>query len=153
MKNKSRLFTCIAIVLAGLVIAGLIAYSRFQASDPQNTIFADYYDSIGWDRAPDVAQRACMGVSDGLMTVGICLAGVGFLVWISSTGFFDMISYGFASLKVMFTPFGNPKTHPRFYDYKTVKQENRKSGRTLILYLGLGFLAAAAVFAGLYYIV
>lgn len=152
-ETQKKLITAAILVAVGLIAAGLIADYRFQSSDPQNTVFREYYDSVGWENAPTGAQRVMMGISDGLMAAGVCYAGVGLMVWISTTGFFDMISYGFSSLWVMFTPFKNPKNHPRFYDYKQAKMEKRKKSRTPVLYVGLAFLAAAALFAGLYYLV
>jgi len=152
MKNKGRLISCILMIGIGLIAAALIAVSQFHASDPKNTIFADYYNSIGWENAPGEAQRVCMAISDGLMVVGVMLAGVGLLAWISTTGFFDMLSYGFSSLKVLVMPFARQKARPRFYDYKVAKQEKRKERPMHILCVGLGFLAASGVFAALYYL-
>lgn len=150
--TRKKLITALILIVIGLAVAAGVANSRYQASDPQKTIFADYYNSVGWDKAPNVHQRQMMAISDGLMIMGVVYAGVGLLTWVASTGFFDMLSYGFASLWVMFTPFKNPKNHPRFYDYKQARQEKRKSPRLVVLYVGLGFLLAACVFSLLYYI-
>ena len=49
-------------------------------------------------------------------------SGIGGLLIISTaTDFFDMLTYGFKSLVVLFTPFKNPKDHPRFYEYDQMR--------------------------------
>lgn len=85
-------------------------------------------------------------LSDGFFVSGIMLSGVGGLMAISGkTDFFDMFSYGFKSLLVMFTPFKKPENHPRFYEYKMQRREKRKEPRMFLLYAGLTLIAAAVV--------
>ena len=152
-ETRNKWILAAVLLLLGLIVAVLVAGARFRDSAPENSIFRDYYNEVGWEAAPSAAQRVMMAISDGMLVPGVCLAGLGVLVWISSTGFFDMIAYGFSSLLVMFTPFRNPKDHPRFYDYKQARAEKRQNPRMVILYVGIVFLALAAVFAGLYYVV
>lgn len=85
-------------------------------------------------------------LSDGFFITGVLMAGVGALLAISAkTDFFDMLSYGVKSLVVMFTPFRNPAKHPRFYEYKLQRQQNRKPAKMFLLFAGLLMIAAAAV--------
>ena len=85
-------------------------------------------------------------LSDGFFVTGVLMAGVGALLAISAkTDFFDMLSYGVKSLVVMFTPFRKPENHPRFYEYKMQRKENRKESKMFLLFAGLALIAAAAV--------
>ena len=88
--------------------------------------------------------------SDGFFVAGLILSGLGGLIWISSTGFFDMLSYGFHSLLVLFSGLKKPETHESFYDYKTRRDERRGKPQFFILIVGLGFLALSLTCLALY---
>ena len=51
-ETQKKLITAAILVAVGLIAAGLIADYRFQSSDPQNTVFREYYDSVGWENTP-----------------------------------------------------------------------------------------------------
>ena len=89
--------------------------------------------------------------SDGFFVVGLILTCLGLLVWVSTTGFFDIFSYGFRSLLVMFTPLVKPESFPKFYDYKTKRAENRKPANFKILFLGVAFIVLSALALLVYY--
>ena len=94
---------------------------------------------------------ACRYLSDGLFVAGVLLTGFGMMVWISTTGFFDMFSYAGHSLLVLFSSLRNPKEHESFYDYKMKKEEKRGQAKPYILIVGVGFILAALVCLFLYY--
>lgn len=91
-------------------------------------------------------------LSDGLFAVGLIVTSVGLLTWISSTGFFDIFSYAFRSLLVLFTPFVKPQGFPRYFDYKTMRAEKRKPAGHAVLLIGVALLglslAALLVYRG-----
>jgi len=85
-------------------------------------------------------------LSDGFFVTGVLMAGIGGLMAISAkTDFFDMLSYGVKSLVVMFTPFRKPEKHPRYYEYKMQRKENRKQSKMFLLYAGFALIALAAL--------
>ena len=112
--------------------------------------------TLAWTRQGEVRQIAQPGVnqtlwclSDGCFVAGLMLTGVGVLVWVSSTGFFDIFSYAMRSLLVLFTPLRSPEKHERFIDYKTRRAEKRRPAQWFLLIVGVVYLALAAVFMGL----
>ena len=132
MKKKKTLLYYIISFAVGLVISIPVAFLR------------------GLGTAPDAAFT-CRYLSDGLFVAGMLLTGFGMLVWISTTGFFDMFSYAGHSLLVLFTSLRNPKEHESFYDYKLKKEEKRGQSKPYILLVGIGYILAALVCLFLYY--
>lgn len=91
-------------------------------------------------------------VSDGLFVSGILFFGLGSLIWVSTTGFFDMLTYGFRSVWYLFTPATKPEGSGGFYEYKLMKQERRENSPSVryVALVGLALVLLAAVFAVLY---
>ena len=100
--------------------------------------------------AGKTAAENLIGFSAGFFVTGVLFAGIGGLLIISTaTDFFDMLTYGFKSLVVLFTPFKNPKDHPRFYDYKQIRKEKRGEVKTFLLFAGLALIALSALALGI----
>ena len=102
---------------------------------------------VAWHRGVfSAADRAQIlgGLCDAFFVPGALLVCFGLLAYCARGGVFDIFSYGAKSLKVLFTPFGKGR-HQRYYDYKLQKEANRGKPRPFTLYLGLFFIAAAAV--------
>ena len=95
-----------ACCVIGLFLAGLTALAM----------------GLGADKGLAMNARI---LSDGCFVAGMMLTGVGLLVWIATTGFFDIFSYGFHSLLVLFSPLRKPEEHETFFDYKLAKEEKR----------------------------
>ncbi|MBE5781743.1 MAG: DUF3899 domain-containing protein [Clostridiales bacterium] len=90
-------------------------------------------------------------LSDGFFVAGMLIAGIGGMVWISSTGFFDIFSYGFHSILVLFSSLKNPKDHEKYYDYKTMREEKRGKPLYFLVIVGVLFLLLAVGCLALYY--
>ena len=90
------------------------------------------------------------GLSDAFFVPGALLVCFGLLAFCARGGVFDIFSYGVKSLKVLFTPFGKAEKHQRYYEYKLEKEARRRKPRPGTLYLGLSFVAAAALCLILY---
>ncbi len=97
----------------------------------------------------------CRSFSDGFFLAAMLFIGFGGLMWVSTTGFFDMFSYGFSSLLVLFTGWKNPKEHKHFYEYKMEKEAKRegKGWPASILFVGLGCLVLSLLLLGCYYMI
>lgn len=89
--------------------------------------------------------------SDGFFVAGLILTGIGGLVWISTTGFFDIFGYAFRSLVVLFTALRKPQEHKQYYDYKTERAAHRGKPLFFLLAVGVLFLLLSALCLGLYY--
>lgn len=151
-KEKKAKWIGLAVLLGiTLLIAGGVAWYSYQLSAPDTALNTQYYSLGGTAQAPKDEQRLMTSLSDGCFITGVLLAGVGFLTWISSTGFFDMLYYGCQSLKVFVMPFKAPKKPKAFYDYKTERATKRKKPLNTVLLVGLAYLALAALFTMLYY--
>ena len=85
--------------------------------------------------------------SDALFIPAVLWVGMGGLMWVATTDFFDIFRYGFSSLLVLFTPFKNPKDHKHFYEYKQERAEKRKgkSVPVTILVVGVALMLGALV--------
>ncbi len=106
----------------------------------------------GLNGAADAAW-ICRYLSDGFFVSALLHCGFGLLIWVSTTGFFDIMSYGFSSLLVLFTGWKNPKEHKQFYDYKCEKEAKRegKGWPKMTLVIGLICLDLSVLMLFLYY--
>ena len=90
-------------------------------------------------------------LSDAFFISGIFFGGIGALVAISTTGFFDMFAYAFKSLPMLFSFLRKPKDHPTFFDYKTAKAEKREQVQYGLLIIGLVCIAVSLLALAGYY--
>lgn len=90
-------------------------------------------------------------LSDGAFVAGMVLCGLGGLMLISTTGFFDIFAYACHSFLVLFTALKRPKDQISFVDYKTMKAEKRSKPMWFVLLCGLVFIVLSFIFLALYY--
>ena len=95
----------------------------------------------------------CRYLSDGFFVSTVIFLGFGLLLWVSATGFFDIFSYGFKSLLVLFSPLKKASEHQKYYEYKCEKEAKRegKSITSTVLWAGLICLALSLITLFLYY--
>lgn len=118
--------------LAGVIIVVLVAARQGFALDQPPALNARY-------------------LSDGCFVAGLLLAGIGALMLIATTGFFDILSYGFQSLLVWVMPFRKPRDRVTFYDYKVAKELRRGKPSFFLLFTGLAYIVLSLVCLALYY--
>ena len=118
--------------LVGLAVAIPLAFSRGFVFDGDTVVNA-------------------AALSDGCFVAAVLLCGVGILAWTATTGFFDIFSYGFKSLLVLFSSVKHPDDHMHYADYKAMKELKRGKTIHFILYVGLVFLGLAGLFLAVYY--
>lgn len=119
--------------LAGLALGGLIAWGR------------------GLSPSLPLNENARL-LSDGFFVMGFAMAAMGALVLISTaTDFFDIFTYGFKSLIVLFTALVKPREHISFYDYKAARREKRGQKSWFLLCAGLTLIALSLVCLCVYY--
>lgn len=136
-KNK-KFWLSLAIQMAvAAVIVGLIYLARV---DDLNTAV---YEHKRYAAVPQAWPMRC--ASDALFIPAVMWLGLAGLMWVSTTGFFDIFSYAFKSLLVLFSTLKKPSDLGSFYDYKLEKEEKRTGKAvsiTMLLVGGLLFLAA-----------
>lgn len=95
----------------------------------------------------------CRFLSDGFFVSTVIFLGFGLLLWVSATGFFDIFSYGFKSLLVLFSPLKKASEHQKYYEYKCEKDAKRegKPVAFTVLWVGLICLALSLLALFLYY--
>lgn len=100
--------------------------------------------------APDQAAWLS-ALSDACFVPGAVLCGVGLLMFVANDGFFDMINYGVLKvLKLVQSEEKRAAMPKTFYDYRVLKDANRKGGFAYILWVGLGYIALAGLFLLMY---
>lgn len=90
-------------------------------------------------------------LSDGCFVTTVLMGGLGVLVWVSTTGFFDIFTYAGKSLLVLFSPMKQPEKLKKFYEYKADKDEKRKKADFTLLIVGAAYLLLSFAFLGGYY--
>ena len=133
--NKKKWIKRIIILVLDVILITWISISRYNtrlASDPINVFHA---------------------MSDGFFVTGFLNFGLGALIWISTTGFFDVFGYSAKSILNFFLPRSwmermgmTPKGD--FYEYKVKRQEKRKEPLLPIetLWLGGTMMLIALIF-------
>ena len=133
--NKKKWIKRIIILVIDVILITLISISRYNtrlASDPINVFHA---------------------MSDGFFVTGFLNFGFGALIWISTTGFFDIFGYSAKSIFNFFLPrswMERMRMTPKgdFYEYKVKKREKRKEPLLPIetLWLGGAMILIALIF-------
>ncbi|MDR0963287.1 MAG: DUF3899 domain-containing protein [Clostridium sp.] len=89
--------------------------------------------------------------SNGTLTAGVLLAGVGLLTASSTAGTFDMLAYGVRSLVASFRRDRSKRDQPKdFYEYRTAKDATRKTSWYLV-FVGGVYLLTAIILTICYY--
>lgn len=129
-ENKKKWIKRIVILAVDLVLAGFIAYSRY--TNPPEML-----ESISIFHA----------LSDGFFPVGIFNFGFSALIWISSTGFFDIFGYSAKAILHFFLPRRFTMDTGGYYEYKVGKEEKRKKASVTrdTLWIGLAMIAIGIV--------
>lgn len=83
-------------------------------------------------------------MSDSFFAVGVLLAGVGLLLFVSNNGMFDMLAYGITTFFVARKKNVKDRKYKDYYEYKQAKSEKKRSCAYLLL-VGLAFIGIAAL--------
>lgn len=103
-----------------------------------------------WDATTLVEKYRTL--SDAFTIPGVLLIMVCALVWISTTGFFDGLSYAFTRAGGMLIPFFRKgREHMTYYDYKMSKKGKEVRGYSFLFFVGLLFIIISIVFISLFY--
>ncbi|MBR1407688.1 MAG: DUF3899 domain-containing protein [Clostridia bacterium] len=94
-------------------------------------------------RAAGLPPAACL--SDGFFVAGLPETGLGLLLAIAGTGFFDIFTYGAHSLLVLFTPFRRPEDLPDYVTWRILRSQRRQKQGHALLITGIVFLLLSAL--------
>ena len=133
--NTMKWIKRLILLVVDLAIAGAIAYSRY-VNPPIEGGISLYY-----------------ALADGFMVVGFLNFGFGALLWISTTGFFDIFGFSFKAILNFFIPRSMMTNKEDFYEYKVKKAEKRKDKPIPFetLFIGIAMILLAIVFNVLVY--
>jgi len=112
------------------------------------------------------AADRIMAISDGFTVAALLFICMGILVWISTTGFFDIFSYAFKKAARVFVPGAYAGETANYYTYVTGQKDKRKGkqerreeagleakSEKSTLIVGLICLVFSLIFWGLWYAV
>ena len=97
-------------------------------------------------------QEKYLDLADAFTIPGVVMIMSGLLVWVTSQGGFDMISYGILRAKDSLIP-GSKHSGEQFYDYKVRQDKKRPKGYSFMFISGGIYLIPAIIFNILYYTV
>ena len=138
-QKKSTLISyLVQVVLAGVVVFAILSalLPRLNTATVEHRVYADL---------PTAWTVRCW--SDALFIPAVLWLGMGGMMWVATTDFFDIFRYGFSSLLVLFTPFKNPKDHKKFYEYKLERAEKRKGKAVPVTVLVIGVVLLVGALA------
>lgn len=93
-----------------------------------------------------------MVISDGFTVAAALYLGMGALIWISTTGFFDIFGFAFRRAAHAFIPNFFVENDGNYYEYKMKKSQKRKGfSQYSLLWIGLFFLIVSLVLTGIWY--
>ncbi len=96
------------------------------------------------------AEIKYLNLADAFSIPAVVMIMAGLLVWVTSQGGFDMISYGILRAKDSLIP-GSRHSGEQFYDYKMRKEKKRIKGYSFMFISGGIYLIPAIIFNILYY--
>ncbi len=102
-------------------------------------VFAYWFGAF----SADSASLAFAALSNACFVTAVLYIGVGALIWISTTGLFDIFGFGFKSLKYLFTPIAKDPNEGGYYEYMMEKREKRKGKPIPYFMLVIGVVALA----------
>ncbi len=98
----------------------------------------------GFTAADPAARWQC--ISDAFFVPGILLAAFGLLVWVADGGAFDALKFMVQKLFIIILSDEKRAKYPKtFYDYKVQQEAKERAPVSHLLWIGLGFIAAAGV--------
>ncbi len=105
--------------------------------------------NVGYSAAMSLADKY-LHLADAFFVPGIIVLLFGALVWVSTTGFFDAISYAVGIGVKALLPFMRRGEQEKYYDYKIRKGEKRISGYSFLLISGAIYLLVGVIFTILF---
>lgn len=100
---------------------------------------------------PSIADKV-MAAGDGFTVAAVLYLGIGALIWISTTGFFDIFGYAVKKAAHALIPGMVEDNTGRYYEYKIEKEEKRKGFfEQFTLKLGVIFLIISAILLFVWY--
>lgn len=106
MKHKALIIQ----LLVGLAVSFLLMWQR------------------GLFEASETADRILI-ISDGFTLVSFLYLGIGSLMWVSTTGVFDIFSFAFKKAAHALIPGKDPQKVGKYYEYRLKKKEKQKEFR------------------------
>ena len=97
-------------------------------------------------------QERYLDLADAFTIPGVVMIMAGLLVWVTSQGGFDMISYALLRAKDSHIP-GSKHSGEQYYDYKVRQDKKRPKGYSFMFISGGIYLVPAIIFNILYYTV
>ncbi len=98
-------------------------------------------------------QEGMKALSDAFSVTGIILLVLGALVFVSTQGMFDSISYAGKFVLRAFIPGARSTPIEKYGDYKVGKAEKRITGYSFLFFVGIAFILVGVIFTILFFVV
>ncbi len=93
-----------------------------------------------------------MIICDGFTVTALLFLSVGLLIWVSTTGFFDIFAYAVRKGAHVLIPFLKEEELSGFYEYKLDKEQERKNkSEKSMLIVGAVFLLFSIILTMVWY--
>ncbi len=112
--------------------------------------------SIGFSMAQGFSLEASLklnmrSLSDGFFVASMLIGGIGALVWVSTTGFFDILAYAGRNLQILLSSLWRHNEHMTYIEYKAMRDEKRGRVKAFLLVVAAFLLAIAVLVLCIYY--
>ena len=98
------------------------------------------------------AEDIVKAIGDGFTVAGLLYFFLGALMWVSTTGFFDIFGYAFKKAAHALVPGMVQEVASNYYDYKVDKLEKRKGfTQHSALVVGIGFIVISVILTMVWY--
>ena len=97
-------------------------------------------------------QEVMKALSDAFSVTGIILLVLGALVFVSTQGMFDSVSYAGKFVIRAFIPGARSTPMEKYGDYKVGKSEKRITGYSFLFFVGIAFTLIGILFTVLFFI-
>lgn len=136
-ENKKRWIWRIVLMVVDLAIIGVLAYVRYPRVLEMNTPIPVIHT-----------------LSDAFFVIGFFNFGLGGLVKVSTTGFFDIFGYSAKAILNFFVPRSIFQDSGSYYEYKVKKAEKRKEIDlfNVMFWIGIGLMVIGCILLAILYI-
>ena len=97
-------------------------------------------------------QEGMKALSDAFSVTGIIFIAMGALVFVSTQGMFDSVSYAGKFVIRAFIPGARSTPMEKYGDYKVGKSEKRIAGYSFLFFVGIAFTLIGILFTVLFFI-
>ena len=134
LKKKVKRYVTTSVISLAVAISLLVSFGFFSGTLSDN--------------------EKMKALSDAFTVPGIVLLALGALIYASTEGMFDGLSYaGKYAIRALVPGMRNSAPLEKYGDYKLAKNEKRAKGYSFLFFIGLAFAFIGIIFTALFYVI